>query len=55
MTETIEPMPAQTDQQLLAEALVEGARAEGVHMVGPGGLLAGLTKTGARPMPRRSP
>src|SRR6266536_3865175 len=45
MTETIEPMPAQIDQQRLAQELVEKARAEGVDLVGPGGLLNGLTKT----------
>src|SRR5689334_19536993 len=45
MTDTIEPMPTQIDQQQLAEELIERARAEGVDLVGPGGLLAGLTKT----------
>src|SRR5262245_66283063 len=30
--------------RLLAEQLVERARADGVDLVGPGGLLAGLTK-----------
>jgi len=45
VTETIEPMPAQIDQQRLAQELVEKARAEGVDLVGPGGLLNGLTKT----------
>ena len=45
MTEIIEPMPARIDQQHLAPQLVETARAEGVELVGPGGLLAGLTKT----------
>lgn len=45
MTETIEPMPAQIDQQRLAQQLVDSARAEGVELVGPGGLLTGLTKT----------
>jgi len=45
VTETIESMPAQIDQQQLARELVEKARAEGVELVGPGGLLAGLTKT----------
>ena len=44
MTETIEPMPAQIDQQRLAQDLVDCARAEGVELVGPGGLLTGLTK-----------
>lgn len=45
MTETIEPMPAQIDQQQLAQELVDKARAEGVDLVGPGGLLSGLTKS----------
>jgi putative transposase len=43
--ETIEPMPAQIDRQQLAQELVEKARAEGIGLVGPGGLLTGLTKT----------
>jgi hypothetical protein len=30
--------------RVLAEQLVERARVEGVELVGPGGLLAGLTK-----------
>jgi putative transposase len=45
VTETIEPVPAQIDQQQLAQELVEKARAEGVDLVGPGGLLSGLTKS----------
>jgi len=45
VTETIEPMPAQIDQQQLARELVDKARAEGVELVGPDGLLTGLTKT----------
>jgi transposase-like protein len=46
MTDTIEPMPpGRLDQQQLAQQLVEAARAEGVELVGPGGLLTGLTKT----------
>ena len=45
MTETIEPMAAQIDQQRLAEELVEQARAEGVELVGQGGLLTRLTKS----------
>jgi putative transposase len=44
VTETIEPVPAQIDQQRLAQDLVEQARAEGVNLVGAGGLLTGLTK-----------
>ena len=45
MTDTIEPMAAQIDQQKLAEELVAQAREEGVQLVGPGGLLTGLTKS----------
>ena len=45
MTETIEPMPTSLDQQQLAQELVEKARADGVELVGPGGLLTGLTKS----------
>ena len=45
MTDTIESVPDQIDQQQLAQQLVEAARAEGVELVGPGGLLTGLTKT----------
>ena len=45
MTETIEAMPSTIDQQQLAQDLVEQARAEGVELIGPGGLLTGLTKT----------
>jgi putative transposase len=45
VTETIEPMAARIDQQQLAQELVDTARAEGVELVGPGGVLTGLTKT----------
>jgi putative transposase len=45
MTETIEVVPDRIDQQQLAQQLVEAARADGVELVGPGGLLTGLTKT----------
>src|SRR4029450_1423697 len=38
-------MAARIDQQRLAQELVHQARAEGVQLVGEGGLLAGLTKT----------
>lgn len=38
-------MPEQIDAQQLAQQLVEQARAEGVDLLGPGGLLTGLTKT----------
>ena len=45
MTETIEPMVAQIDQQQLAQELVEQARVQGVELVGAGGLLTRLTKS----------
>ena len=45
MTDTIGPVPARIDQQQLAQELVDAARADGVELVGPGGLLTGLTKT----------
>jgi putative transposase len=45
VTETIEPMAAQIDQQQLAQELVEQARADGVELVGAGGLLTRLTKS----------
>jgi putative transposase len=45
VTEVIEPMVVQIDQQQFAEELVERARAEGVELVGAGGLLTRLTKS----------
>src|ERR671929_97170 len=49
MTEIIEGMPDTTDrmidQQQLARDIVDQARAQGIELVGPGGLLTGLTKT----------
>jgi transposase-like protein len=45
MTDTIEPVDLDGDEkQRIAQRLVDQARAEGVDLVGPGGLLAGLTK-----------
>lgn len=44
MDETIGPMSARIDQQQLAQQLVESARSEGVELVGPDGMLTGLTK-----------
>jgi transposase-like protein len=43
MTDSIEAMTPHVDQQELAEQLVEQARADGVELIGPGGLLTGLT------------
>ena len=45
MTEMIVSMSGEIDAQQLAAQLVERARAEGIDLVGPGGLLTGLTKT----------
>ncbi len=46
MTDTIEPMRLDEDgKQQLAQRLVDQAKAEGVDLVGPGGVLTGLTKT----------
>ena len=57
MSDTIEPMGTngakghtgerqdRQDLQALAQVLVQRARTEGVDLVGPGGLLTGLTKT----------
>jgi putative transposase len=48
VTDIIEsvPKPKQSDDvQELAAQLVKRARAEGVDLVGPGGLLTGLAKT----------
>jgi putative transposase len=45
MTETIESMVTPIDQLRLPQQLVEQARAEGVELIGPGGLLTGLTKS----------
>jgi len=45
VTEMIEPVPAQIDQQRLAQDIVEQARAEGLQLVGEDGLLTGLTKS----------
>lgn len=44
MDEMIGPMSARIDQQQLAQQLVESARSEGVELVGPDGVLTGLTK-----------
>lgn len=45
MAETIGPVPDRIDQQQLAQQLIDAAREEGVELVGPGGMLTGLTKT----------
>lgn len=46
MTETIEPVELDDDEkQQIAQRLVDQAKEQGVDLVGPGGLLTGLTKT----------
>lgn len=45
VAQMIEPMAAQIDQQELAQELVARARADGVQLIGEGGLLTGLTKS----------
>src|SRR5918994_1130177 len=47
MTDTLEPVAAakeEVDQEQLAQQLVAQARAKGVELVGPDGLLTGITK-----------
>jgi len=45
MTDTIEPVVLDEDEkQALAQRLVDQAKAEGLDLIGPGGLLSGLTK-----------
>jgi transposase-like protein len=44
MTETLEPVANEVDQQQLAEQLLAQAREQGVELVGPNGLLNQLTK-----------
>jgi transposase-like protein len=45
LTEIIDAVPKEIDARRLAAQLVEQARAEGIDLVGPDGLLTGLTKT----------
>jgi len=45
VSDTINDMTNVIDQQQLAQELVEAALADGMELVGPGGLLTGLTKT----------
>ncbi len=46
MTDTIEPVELDEDEkQQIAHRLVDQAREQGVDLVGPGGVLTGLTKT----------
>ena len=45
VTDIIETVPKEIDAQQLAAQLVEQARAQGIDLDGPGGLLTRLTKT----------
>lgn len=45
MTETLDPVTNEVDQQQLAEQLLAQAKEQGVDLVGPNGLLNRLTKT----------
>ena len=44
MTETLDPVTNEVDQQQLAEQLLAQAKEQGVDLVGPNGLLNQLTK-----------
>ena len=44
MTDATEPAVRSPEDKQLAEELVERAQRDGVELVGPGGLLTGLTK-----------
>ncbi|MET3919997.1 transposase-like protein [Arthrobacter sp. UYEF20] len=44
MSETMDPMATEMDQQELAQQLLAQAREQGIELVGPGGLLNRLTK-----------
>ena len=44
MTETLQPMADEVDPQHLAEQLLAQAKAQGVDLVGPNGLLNQLTR-----------
>jgi hypothetical protein len=44
MAETLEPVADEVDPQQLAEQLLAQAKAQGVDLVGPGGLLNRLTR-----------
>jgi hypothetical protein len=56
MTDTIGPVDGlnDDDRQRLAQRLVDQARAQNVDLVGPEGLLTGLTKTVLGPHSRKS-
>jgi putative transposase len=45
VSDRIDSISARIDQQQLVQQLVESARSEGVELVGPEGMLTGLTKT----------
>ena len=44
MSETLDPVATELDQQQLAEQLLAQAKEQGVELVGPNGLLSQLTK-----------
>ena len=44
MSETLDPVAMDVDQRQLAEQLLAQAKEQGVGLIGPGGLLYGLTK-----------
>ena len=44
LTETLDPVTNEVDQQQLAEQLLAQAKEQGVDLVGPNGLLNQLTK-----------
>ena len=45
MTETLDPVAAPVDQQQLAQQLLAQAKAQGIDLMGPNGLLNQLTKS----------
>lgn len=44
MTETLQPMADEVDQEQLAEQLLAQAKEQGIELIGPNGLLNQLTK-----------
>jgi putative transposase len=45
VTDSMEPMPTRIDHSSLLRILVDAGRTDGVELIGPHGLLTGLTKT----------
>jgi putative transposase len=50
MSDTMDPMATDVDQQELAQQLLAQAREQCIDLVGPDGLLNRLTKTFWRPL-----